>query len=82
MTIHTPGGKVFQPLSSGKAERKEIEQLEKGYDALLDDRNEAWERVAELEAALHQIIDYHDIGGEHVINCRRIAKQALGERDE
>ena len=30
----------------------EIERLTAGYDVLLDDRNEAWERVAKLEAVI------------------------------
>ncbi len=64
-----------------------IEQFEARYN-----KNEIkWQNIAsgqlrrteQLEAALRQIIDYHDIGGEHVITCQRIAKQALkGDNDD
>jgi len=55
-----------------EAKDKEIELLEKGYDALLDDRNEAWERVAELEAALRDMFALIDEG----FLCRDISRDA------
>jgi chromosome segregation ATPase len=38
-----------------------ITQLEDGYVALLDDRNEARERVAELEAAIKDATEYGEV---------------------
>ena len=59
-------------LDALEAKDKEIELLEKGYDALLDDRNEAWERVAELEAALRDMFALIDEG----FLCRDISRDA------
>ena len=39
----------------------EITQLEAGYVSLLDDRNEARERVAELEAAIKDATEYGEV---------------------
>ena len=44
---------------------KEIERLTAGYDVLLDDRNEAWERVAKLEAALNAVYHHAPINPEY-----------------
>ena len=33
--------------------------------------------IARLRAALEEICDYDKAGGEYVITCKRIAKQAL-----
>ena len=63
-----------------EAKDKEIELLEKGYDALLDDRNEAWERVAELEAALREIVELAE-PDQYDEWAGKIAKQALGEKE-
>ena len=88
------GKDMHEAADALKAKDQEIELLEKGYDALLDDRNEAWERVAELEAALQLIAGYADPDfpaddwqgeAERSMNAymwmRHIAHQTLGEKE-
>ena len=85
---------ISEAAKALEAKDQEIELLEKGYDALLDDRNEAWERVAELEAALQLIAGYADPDfpaddwqgeAERSMNAymwmRHIAHQTLGEKE-
>ena len=75
---------VKEAIDALEAKDKEIELLEKGYDALLDDRNEAWERVAELEAKGLAVLDSWENGnydGDLDGNMLELA-EALGERDE
>ena len=75
---------ISEAAKALEAKDKEIELLEKGYDALLDDRNEAWERVAELEAKGLAVLDSWENGnydGDLDGNMLELA-EALGERDD
>ena len=75
---------ISEAAKALEAKDKEIELLEKGYDALLDDRNEAWERVAELEAKGLAVLDSWENGnydGDLDGNMLELA-EALGEKDE
>ena len=78
------GKDMHEAADALKAKDQEIELLEKGYDALLDDRNEAWERVAELEAKGLAVLDSWENGnydGDLDGNMLELA-EALGERDD
>ena len=75
---------ISEAAKALEAKDQEIELLEKGYDALLDDRNEAWERVAELEAKGLAVLDSWENGnydGDLDGNMLELA-EALGERDD
>ena len=78
------GKDMHEAADALKAKDQEIELLEKGYDALLDDRNAAWERVAELEATGLAVLDSWENGnydGDLDGNMLELA-EALGERDD
>jgi len=57
--------------------RKKADTLEPYPSDHKDDFREAADEIERLRAALEEICDYDKAGGEYVITCKRIAREAL-----